>query len=107
MKRTSISIRVGKPRPTPVLVEGALSRLGDRLEKARKFRGLTQEALAGLSEVSISTLRSVESGGEGVSLGNFLRVMQALDLLVQFEELLDPKRDPAIVEFAERKLGAR
>lgn len=103
----SISVRAGSSRPTPVLVEGALDRLAGRVAKARKFRGFTQETLAGLADVSISTLRSIESGGEGVSLGNFLRVMQALDLLGQFEDLLDPKRDPAAVDFAERMLGSR
>ena len=75
------------------------------MTKARKFRGLTQEALASLSEVSISTLRNIEAGAEGVSLGNLLRVLQGLNLLEQIETLLEPSRDPAVVAFAERKLG--
>lgn len=95
------------PKHTPVLVKAALERLGQRLIVARKLREMTQEQLAAFADVSPSTLRSLEDGADGVSMGNFLKVMQGLQLLDQLEHLLDPKDDPEAVAFAERQLGRR
>lgn len=94
------------PKPTPVLVQASLDRLGRRLARARKLRELTQEDLAHLSDVSLSTLRSLEAGADGVALGNFLKVLQGLNLLEQVEDWLDPRRDPETVNFVERRLGS-
>ena len=63
-----------------MVVGGALERLGLRVMTARKLRGLTQEALGGLADVSTSTIRSMEDGAEGIALGNFFKVLQALGL---------------------------
>lgn len=95
-----------RPRKhTPVLVETALKRLGTRLLIARKLREMTQEDLAHFSDVSISTVRSVEDGADGVSIGNVLKIFEGLDLLEQAESLLDPQRDPQAVIYATRKIG--
>ncbi|MFG6414324.1 helix-turn-helix domain-containing protein [Roseateles sp. DC23W] len=88
---------------TPVLIESALQRLGARVLQARKFRSLTREDLAGLADISVSTLRHIEAGSEGVAIGNILRVLQSMGLLDQVEELFDAKRDPEAIAFAERK----
>lgn len=93
------------PKHTPVLVKGSLERLGKRLVLARKLREMTQEQLASLSDVSPSTLRSLEEGADGVSIGNLLKVLQGLHLLGQLDDLLDPRRDPEAVSFAERQVG--
>ena len=71
---------------------------------ARKMRGLTQEDLGHLADVSTSTVRSLEGGAEGVAIGNFFKVLQALGLLAQAEKLLDPRDDPETVAYAERSL---
>lgn len=94
-------------RPTPVLVEGALQRLGKRVWIARKLRSMTQQDLADLANVSLSTLRALEAGSDGVSLGNALKVFLALGLLGQIDALLDPQVDPQSVAFAERTLKVR
>lgn len=91
-------------RPVPVVVGSALERLGVRLTLARKLRGLTQEELGHLADVSTSTVRSLEGGAEGVAMANFFKVLQALGLLNQVEQLLDPREDPETLAFAERKL---
>jgi len=93
------------PKHTPVLVKASLQRLGQRLIFARKLRDMTQEQLAHLSDVSLSTLRSLEDGADGVALGNCLKVMQGLNLLDQIDELLDPRRDPETASFAQRQIG--
>lgn len=104
MIRSNLSSRSSKLRPVPVVVGSALERLGVRLTLARKLRGLTQEELGALADVSTSTVRSLEGGAEGVAVGNFFKVLQALGLLSQVEHLLDPREDPETLAFAERKL---
>jgi DNA-binding XRE family transcriptional regulator len=95
-----------KARPVPIGVGSALERLGTRLTLARKLRGLTQEDLAHLADVSISTVRSLEAGADGVAVGNLLKVLQGLGLLDQVDQLLDPRHDPETLAFAERQLGS-
>ncbi|MFY9510303.1 MAG: helix-turn-helix domain-containing protein [Rubrivivax sp.] len=107
MSDTSPSLRSSKVRPVPVVVGGALERLGVRVTLARKLRGLTQEELGHLADVSTSTVRSLEAGADGVALGNLLKVLQALGLLAQVEKLLDPHDDPETVAYAERHLRPR
>jgi len=95
-----------KTRPVPVVVGSALQRLGTRVTMARKLRGLTQAELAHLADVSTSTIRSLEDGAEGIAMGNFLKVLQAVGLLSQVEKLLDPRDDPQTLAYAERMLGS-
>lgn len=104
MVRLSSSLGSSKARPVPVVVGSALERLGVRVTMARKLRGLTQEELGHLADVSTSTVRSLEGGAEGVAMGNFLKVLQALGLMSQAEQLLDPREDPETLAYAERKL---
>ncbi|EJL78828.1 NADH:flavin oxidoreductase [Polaromonas sp. CF318] len=92
-------------KPTPVLIQAALQRLGKRLGTARKARQLTQEDLAHQSDVGTSTVRAIEAGMDGVSMGNFLKVMRGLQLLEEAEQLLDPKRDPEMVTYALKRMG--
>lgn len=93
------------PKPTPVLIQSALVRLGQRLGTARKARQLTQEDLAHQSDVGTSTVRAIEAGSDGVSMGNFLKVMRGLQRLDEVEHLLDPAQDPEMVTYALKQLG--
>ena len=93
--------------PIPVLIENSLVGLGSRIAIARKARALTQADLARLSDVGTSTVASLEAGYHGVSVGNFLKVLKALDLLAQVDDWLPPATDPAVVLFATRRLGGR
>ena len=91
----------------PVLVEKGLIGLGARVAIARKARALTQADLAQLSDVGVSTVASLEAGYHGVNMGNFLKVLKALDLLDQTDRWLEPSLDPAVAEFASRQLRGR
>ena len=104
MVRSSSPPRSSRARPVPVVVGSALERLAGRITLARKMRGLTQEELGHFADVSTSTVRSLEDGAEGVAMGNFLKVLQALGLLGQVEKLLDPRDDPETLAYAERTL---
>lgn len=96
---------MSKFRTTPPWVLRALAGLGERCKIARKARSLTQAQLASLADVGISTIYAVEGGNDGVSMGNFMKILHALDKLDQFEQILEPARDPVITEFAVRKLA--
>lgn len=89
-----------------MVVGSALQDLCVRLTLARKLRGLTQEQLGHLADVSTSTVRALEAGAEGVAMANFFKVLQALGLLGQVGQLLDPRHDPETLAYAERQLRA-
>lgn len=105
MPRPSSSPRSSRVRPVPIVVGSTLERLGHRITMARKLRDLTQEELGHLADVSTSTVRALEDGAEGVAMSNFLKVLQALGLLGQVEQLLNPRDDPETLAYAQRKLG--
>jgi transcriptional regulator with XRE-family HTH domain len=94
-------------RPTPVLVQRALGDLGRRMVYARKARQWTQADLARMADVGMSTVAALESGSDGVSLGNVCKMLDALGLLSQVEGLLDPQADAELTRFALRALETR
>ncbi len=55
-----------------------LRRLGDRLRLARLRRRLTAKQVAKRAGMAPMTLRSLERGGAGVTMGAYLAVMQVL-----------------------------
>ena len=57
-----------------------LTDLGERLKLARLRRRLTAKMVAERAGMSVMTLRSLESGGAGVTMGAYLSVMQVLGL---------------------------
>lgn len=93
-------------RTPPPWVLRTLASLGERCKIARKARSLNQAQLASLADVGISTIYAVEGGNDGVSIGNFMKILHALDQLEQFDEILAPSRDPMVTEFAVRKLSS-
>lgn len=57
-----------------------LRRLGDRLRLARLRRRLTAKQVAKRAGMAPMTLRSLERGGAGVTMGAYLAVMQVLGI---------------------------
>lgn len=98
--------RTGSPvNPVPVAVHNALQSMADRAAVARKARNLTQADLARLSSVGLSTISSIEAGHDGVTLASLLKVLAALDLLDQADQLFCLEKDSALIEYGRERLS--
>jgi transcriptional regulator with XRE-family HTH domain len=69
-------------RIAPLLppLERRLSRLGDRIRTARLRRRLSAKLVAERAGMSVMTLRNVENGGMGVTIGAYAAVLHVLGL---------------------------
>lgn len=73
------SHRINANRPnTFVLERQLLLQLGDRLKRLRQDQGMSAVEMSQRVGVSRPTLRAVEAGDPGPSMGTYLRVMSAL-----------------------------
>jgi transcriptional regulator with XRE-family HTH domain len=70
-----------------------LPRIGDAIRTARIRRRKTAADVAGRLGVSLPTLRKLETGDPGVSLGTFLAALWLLDLSPAVMAALDPAKD--------------
>lgn len=84
--------------------DAVLEELGRRIGRLRLDRNLTQQQLADEAGVSRHTMLRLE-GGESVTLGAWLRVLRALDLLDRLGAVV-PEPLPSPLEQLERE-GAR
>ena len=90
--------------PFPVLPGQRLIALGERVAVARRARQLNQRDLAFLAGAGASSIAALEKGHPGVAMGTLARVLDALELRGELDLLLQPQRDPAVIQFATRQL---
>jgi transcriptional regulator with XRE-family HTH domain len=79
---TGMAKRVAQLLPP---LERRLARLGERLRVARLRRRLSAKLLAQRAGMSVMTLRAVERGGMGVTIGAYAAVLHALGLDVDLD----------------------
>ncbi len=53
--------------------------IAENIRKERKKQRISQEWLAEKADISVDTVKSVESGRRAMSLGTYLRIVQALE----------------------------
>lgn len=68
------------PNVSTVLERQLLLQLGDRLKRLRKAQGIGTVDLASRAGISRNTLRAVEAGDPGPSIGTYVRVMSVLGI---------------------------
>jgi transcriptional regulator with XRE-family HTH domain len=95
------------PHRPPLAVRRTLKKLGGDLRDARKRRGLTAEVVAERAFTSRPTLQRIEEGDEGVGIGIYAAVLNALGLLGPLGNLADPARDTVGQQLAADALPTR
>lgn len=93
--------------PSLPTVARALTRLGESIRLARLRRGLSAELVAERAGMARTTLRSVERGEAGVSIGAYANVLHVLGLLKQLaavaeDDALGRKLQDAALETRKR-----
>lgn len=77
-------------KQTPVRVQRAATDVGGHLAAWRRMQDLTAVQVAERANISRDTLRRLEHGDPGVSLGTLLGVARALGALERLVDALDP-----------------
>lgn len=97
--------------PTPhrpsLAVRRALRKLGEDIYNARRRRGLPAKIVAERAFTSRPTLRRVENGDHGVSIGVYAAVLHALGLLDGVGNLAAPAQDAVGMATAVENLPQR
>ncbi len=97
--------------PTPHLpsaaIRRALRKLGADVKDARRRRKLTTTVVADRAFTSRKTLRRIEQGDHGVSIGIYASVLQTLGLLAGLADVADPAQDEVGLRLSSDQLPER
>ena len=70
-----------------------LAKMSEFLRLARKRRGWRQEDVAQRLKVSVDTVKRVEKGSKGVSIGLILDLLSLYQRLEAFSDVVNPYKD--------------
>lgn len=93
--------------PLPLPVKRALAKLGQDIRSARVRRRITTTTMAERAFITRMTLRKVERGDPGVSLGIYATVMFVLGLAPRIADLADSRADDVGLQLEEERLPKR
>lgn len=90
----------------PDNVLAALQKLGEDIRIARQRRGMTQEIIARNMYVTAKTVRRVEGGDPGVSLGVYASALFVLGMVDRLAQIAAPETD-TLANWQERQLAPK
>jgi len=93
--------------PLPLPVKRALAKFGQDIRSARLRRRITTTMMADRAFITRTTLRKVENGNPGVSLGICATVMFVLGLTPRLADLADTRSDEVGLQLEEERLPKR
>lgn len=93
--------------PLPLPVKRALAKFGQDIRSARLRRRITTTTMAERTFVTRMTLRKVERGNPGVSLGIYATAMFVLGLAPRIADLADSRTDEVGLQLEEERLPQR
>jgi hypothetical protein len=93
--------------PLPLPVKRVLAKFGQDIRSARLRRRITTTMMAERAFITRTTLRKVESGNPGVSLGIYATVMFVLGLTQRLADLADTRGDDVGLQLEEERLPKR
>lgn len=91
----------------PIPVRRGLKKLGQDIRTARLRRRIKLAILAQRAGISVPTLRNVERGNPGVSIGKVACVLFSLGMMERLSELADVRNDDLGLMLEEEKLPER
>jgi len=98
-------MRTNPPMPLPV--KRALKKLGDDIRTARLRRRIPTALMAERMMVTRTTLRKVEKGDAGVSMGIYATALFILGMTQRLYELADMRDDLVGLQLEEERLPKR
>lgn len=98
-------MRVNPPLPLPV--QRALPKLGDDIRTARLRRRIPTALMAERAMITRTTLRKVEKGDAGVSIGIYATVLFLLGMTSRLADLADVRDDLVGLQLEEERLPKR
>jgi transcriptional regulator with XRE-family HTH domain len=93
--------------PLPLPVKRALAKLGQDIHSARLRRRIATTTMAERAFVTRPTLRKVEHGDPGVSLGIYATILFVLGLTPRLADLADNRADEVGLQLEEERLPKR
>lgn len=94
-------------RPLPAPAQRTLKKLGEDVNRARRRRGLTQQALAERAGVGLNTIKRLEAGDPRMQLHVLARVLHLFGELSRLSELLDSGQDDIGLALMDEQLPQR
>ncbi|CAB3961702.1 XRE family transcriptional regulator [Burkholderia cenocepacia] len=94
-------------QPLPVIAQRTLKKLGGDINRGRRRRGLTQQALAERVGAGLSTIKRLEAGDPRMQLHVLARVLQVFGELDRLSDLLDSAQDDVGLALMDEQLPQR
>jgi transcriptional regulator with XRE-family HTH domain len=91
----------------PMAVRRTLSKLGSDIRDARRRRRIPVKILAARVHVSRSTLRRMENGDPGVTVGTYATALFVLGLLDRLRDVADTSHDTTGLDLEAERLPER